>query len=79
MSMRFQPLTSSAAQDLGAQVEGVSELHGDDAQVASSDQATEPAGHGGPAHHPHLKKLQCERGGGLYPHENLKISYCFTE
>lgn len=57
MSVRFQPLTSSASEDLGAQVEGVSELHGDDAQVASSDQATKPAGHGCRAHHPHLKKL----------------------
>lgn len=35
----------------------MSELHGDDAQVASSDQPTEPAGHRGPAHHPHLKHL----------------------
>lgn len=77
--MRFQPLTSSASEDLGAQVEGVSELHGDDAQVASSDQATEPAGHGGPAHHPHLKKLQHKQEAALYPHKNLKISFCFTE
>lgn len=51
-------LTSSAAKDLHTQVEGVSELHRDDAQVASSDQPTEPAGHRGPAYHPDLKHLQ---------------------
>lgn len=50
--------TSSAAEDLRTQVEGVSELNRDDAQVASSDEPTEPAGHRGPAHHPHLKHLQ---------------------
>lgn len=50
-------LTSSAAEDLHTQVEGVSELHGDDAQVASSDQTIEPAGDGRPAHHPHLEHL----------------------
>lgn len=54
-SVKF--LTSPAAEDLHTQVEGVSELHGDDAQVASSDQPTEPAGHRGPAHHPYLKHL----------------------
>lgn len=51
-------LTSSAAEDLDTEVKGVSELHGDDAQVASSDQPTEPAGYRGPTHHPHLKHLQ---------------------
>lgn len=50
-------LTSPAAEDLHTQVEGVSELHRDDAQVASSDQPTERAGHRGPAHHPYLKHL----------------------
>lgn len=50
-------LTSPAAEDLHAQVEGVSELHRDDAQVASSDQPPEPAGYRGPAHHPYLKHL----------------------
>lgn len=50
-------LTSSAAEGLHTQVEGVSELYRDDAQVASSDQPTKPAGHRGPAHHPYLKHL----------------------
>lgn len=52
-----QFLTSSAAHNLHTQVESVSELHRDDTQVASSDQPTEPAGHRGPSHHPHLKHL----------------------
>lgn len=53
-----QVLASSAAEDLHTQVEGVSELHRDDTQVASSDQPTEPARHGRPAHHPNLKHLR---------------------
>lgn len=53
-----QFLTSSAAEDLHTQVEGVSELHRDDAQVARFDQPTEPAGHRGSAYHSHLKHLR---------------------
>lgn len=55
---QVQFLASSAAEDLHSQIEGVSELHGDDAQVASFDQPTEPAGHRGSAHHAHLKHLR---------------------
>ena len=50
-------LTPPAAQDLHPQVEGVSELQGDDAQVACADQTLQPAGHRGAAHHAHLKHL----------------------
>lgn len=53
-----QLLTSSAAEDLHTQVEGVSELHRDDAQVARFDQPTEPAGHRGSAYHSQLKHLR---------------------
>lgn len=64
-------LTSSAAEDLHAQVKRVPVLCRHDAHVASSDQPTEPAGHGGPAHHPYLKHLHSNREDTL-----LHIKIC---
>ena len=52
-----QFLTSSAAKDLHTQVKGVSELHREDAQVASSDQPTQPSSNRSPAQHPDFKDL----------------------
>lgn len=54
---KMKLITSSAAEDLNTQVERVSELHGNDAQVASPDKPAEPAGHRGPTHHPYFKHL----------------------
>lgn len=50
--------TSCAAQDLHSQVEVVSELHWEEAQISCPDRATQPAGHRAPAQHPHLEHLQ---------------------
>lgn len=52
----------------------MSEFNGDDAQVTGSDQAPQPAGHGGPAHHAHLKHLQSKRKSHTL---DTKISFCF--
>lgn len=66
---KMKLITSSAAEDLNTQVERVSELHGNDAQVASPDKPAEPAGHRGPTHHPYFKHLdQDQKHQTFYAH-----------
>lgn len=49
--------TSSTAQDLHSEVEGVVVLHWYDTEVASLHQPSQPACYWSPAHHPHIKHL----------------------
>lgn len=77
----FKFFTSSAADDLHTQVEGVSELHRENAKVPSFDKPVEPAGHRGSANHSHLKHLQLSQDDAnkmILLFQNIQLKCIYT-